>query len=66
MGLQEIWLRNEEMSKDGKGGCRGAVLMFLLDTLISEGSNSLRDVKLDGCMTSREKHLYLFHMLVLK
>lgn len=55
------------MSKNGWGGeVEETVSMFLPDNWISEGSNSLKEVKLNDCMTSREESLYPFRMLALQ
>lgn len=45
------------MSKNSRKGSAGAVLMFLPDAWIAEGNNSLKEIKLNGCMTSRQKFL---------
>lgn len=42
MGPQETWPRNERMRKNGSAGRGGAILKFLLDTWMLEGSNSLK------------------------
>lgn len=57
VGLQDTQLRDEGMSKNSRAGSAGAVLMFLPDAWISEGNNSLREIKLNGCMNSRPKSL---------
>lgn len=57
VGLQDTRLRNEGVSKNSRGGSAGAVLMFLPGAWISEGNNSLKEIKLNGCMTSRPKSL---------
>lgn len=67
-GLWSCWSPGWRMKDWGKVAGRGVedIWEFLPDTWTLERNNSLREVKLDNCRTSREQHLYRSHMLVLK